>query len=99
MPDTTQDISHARMPQRSPDAIAESMQDQIVLLHVRTEQYYSLDEVGARVWELIDGRRTAGEFAAILQGEYAVEEAVLRADIEELLEDLAANDLIIWAGG
>jgi hypothetical protein len=72
------------------------MSGQIMLLQIRTEQYFSLDQVGARVWELIDGRRSLGGILSILRAEYEVDEADLRADIHELLADLAAHQLVTW---
>src|SRR5215218_2107048 len=85
------------VPRRHPEAVAQPVRGSMALLNTRTEEYFSLNEVGARVWELIDGQRTVGEIVAVLRGEYEVGEAELRADVDELLVDLAAAQLITWA--
>lgn len=49
-----------------------------VLLHLDTKRYYTLNETGTRIWELLQQGRSAQEIAKALEGDYAVtdEEAV-----------------------
>ena len=65
-----------------------------VLLNMRTNQYYSLDEVGARFWALLqEGKLIREAYQALLE-EYAVEPAQLEKDLLELLEDLRQHGLV-----
>lgn len=50
-----------------------------------------LNETGAAVLELLDGRRTVSEIAAILEQRYRAD---VTADVTEYLADLAAKELI-----
>ncbi len=62
-----------------------------VLLHLDTKRYYTLNETGTRIWELLQQGRCAQEIAQTLQGGYAVtdEEAmpVLLAFVDELQQE------------
>ena len=48
--------------QKSPDIVSRKIVDGMILVPIRrrvgeVESLYTLNEVGARIWELIDGRR------------------------------------------
>jgi Coenzyme PQQ synthesis protein D (PqqD) len=52
-----------------------------------------LNEVGARVWELADGR-TFAEIVDVLVNEYEVERTQLRRDAEAFLSELHSRSLL-----
>lgn len=52
-----------------------------------------LNEVGARVWELADGR-TFAEIIDVLVNEYEVERTQLRLDAEAFLSELHSRSLL-----
>ena len=62
-----------------------------VLLHLDTKRYYTLNETGTRIWELLQQSRSAQEIAQALQDNYAVtdEEAMplLLAFVDELQQE------------
>ncbi|MGE0469392.1 MAG: PqqD family protein [Nitrospira sp.] len=62
-----------------------------VLLHLDTKRYYTLNETGTRIWELLQQSRSAQEIALALQDNYALtdEEALplLLAFVDELLQE------------
>ena len=65
----------------------------LVPIHARTadfESIYELNEVAARIWELLDGRRTGAGIRDALVSEYEVSPAVASADVAGLLQRLAA---------
>lgn len=53
-----------------------------------------MEEVGARVWELCDGRRSVEEIAAILGDEYEATPEDIQRDLLELLADLMNEKLV-----
>lgn len=65
-----------------------------VLLNLDSEQYYGLDPVGSRMWELFATSPSIDAAYAILLEEYAVEPDVLRHDMEALLADLLDHGLV-----
>ena len=67
----------------------------LVLLDVEGGEYYSLNPVGARAWELCDGSRTVEEVIAIICQEYDAPGEDIRKDVIELLEDLTSENLLV----
>ncbi len=66
-----------------------------VLLNLKTEQYYSLDAVGMRVWQLLGETRSLEATVRRMLAEYAVDEATLRADVLALADKLATRGLLV----
>lgn len=64
------------------------------ILHVDSGQYYGLDAVGARVWQLIQQPRSAAAIRDAILEEYDVEPGRCERDVLELLESLAGAGLI-----
>jgi Coenzyme PQQ synthesis protein D (PqqD) len=56
--------------------------------------YYGLDDVGARIWELIAEPCTVGEICDTLLDEYEVEPDVCERDVIALLGELTAKGLV-----
>jgi hypothetical protein len=74
--------------QVAPDVLTQPVSDETVLLNLQNDHYYSLDDVGTRMLHLLID---SGEPEKVIQHmleEYAVGEATLRQDLEELIEKL-----------
>jgi hypothetical protein len=55
---------------------------------------YTLNEVGARVWQMIDGHARVNQIAEAISAEYDVTMDEAAGDIVELLESMASAGLI-----
>ena len=66
-----------------------------VLLNLKTEQYYSLDGVGTRIWQLLGETGSLEGTVRRMLAEYTVDETTVRADIMALAEKLAARGLLV----
>jgi hypothetical protein len=55
---------------------------------------YTLNEVGARVWQLVDGQTPVAKIVQTITSEYEVSAEEAAADITELLEDWQAVGLV-----
>jgi hypothetical protein len=66
-----------------------------VLLDIDSGEYFSLNEVGGRVWELCDGSRSVADIAGVICGEYDVPPQTAVGDACELLESLAGAGLVV----
>jgi Coenzyme PQQ synthesis protein D (PqqD) len=64
------------------------------ILSLTSGVYYSLDPVGARVWNLIQRPRTVHDIRDMLLQEYDVEAERCERDLLALLRELAAEGLI-----
>ncbi len=56
--------------------------------------YFRLNSTGKRVWELIDGRKSAEEIVHLVTNEFAVEEETTRKEVGEFLENMKENKLV-----
>lgn len=88
------DIWHRAL-KPSDDVLFQELSGEAVLLNVRTEQYYGLDRVGARIWALIVELGVADAVVMRMLEEFDVGEAELRADVVRLVEELLASRLLV----
>jgi PqqD family protein of HPr-rel-A system len=83
---------------RDADVIAQPSGESLVLFHMESGRYFSLNECGARIWAGCDGTRTSAEIAQLLVEEYdtgpAVREDEAREDVSALLSQLLENGLV-----
>ena len=71
----------------------------IAILDTESGQFYSLNEVGGRVWELLREGATFRVIVARLCGEYDAASETIGADVERLLEQFAGAGLLVIDGG
>ena len=81
-------------PVRSEHVLAQRNAETLILLSPRSGQYFTLDEVGARVWELCDGNRCVADVVAVVHAEFDAPLATIQTDILELLDDLTSEQLV-----
>lgn len=79
---------------RGPTAAA--MPGEIVVLDPKAGRYYGLDQVGARVWELLGARTTFGDVKRALLEEFDVNPERLDRDLRVLLSRMKAARLVEW---
>ena len=87
-------VTLERRLRRSDRVVARACDDGVILLKLDDGQYFTLDEVGARVWALCDGGQVDALVAAI-QAEFDAPEDVIRSDVEELLHELTGEELVV----
>lgn len=81
-------LSAASVPRRRPGVEIERVGEQAVMLDAAGSVARGLNESAARVWELVDGRRTVTQIAAELHPDARVE------DVSRFLEALLERGLI-----
>lgn len=79
----------------SDKVLSQKVNGEIVLLDLGGEQYYSLNFVGARVWQLLAEGKNYGEILFTLEQHYEVEQTELESDVAVLLDGLEAAGLIV----
>ena len=76
------------------DVMISRVEDEIVLLNLESEQYFALDDIGARVWELLSEYGSTDVVVEQITTEYDVEPDVFRVDLTKLLTDLQQAGLV-----
>ncbi|MGE0493099.1 MAG: lasso peptide biosynthesis PqqD family chaperone [Vulcanimicrobiota bacterium] len=80
---------------RSNNIVASELDGDLVMMSVDTGNYYSLDEVGAAIWELLDQPRPTGELVEGLVKRFEVERETCLEDIKPFLAELLAEGILI----
>jgi len=88
-------IRRENHPRRRGQVIAQQASETTILLSLENGQYYTLNEVGGRVWALCDGSRRVADMVAIIQQDYEAPAEIIEADILELLEELIRAQLVV----
>lgn len=83
----------------SPDVVFRSLDGEAVLLDLASGTYFGLNEVGTRVWQMIEAGRNEPAIVAALAGEYAAEPAAIAADVRRLVGELRARRLVVAEDG
>ena len=78
----------------SPDVISQEVSGETVLLDLQTENYFGLDEVGTRIWQLIKETDDLSKIYRTLLDEYEVSDERLQNDLEVLLSEISELGLI-----
>jgi hypothetical protein len=81
-------------PRRRDDVLAQTAGETVILLTPDSGEYFTLNDVGGRIWELADGTRTVTEIVAALVQEFDAAEVEIRADTEALLAELMEAKLV-----
>jgi hypothetical protein len=80
------------------DNTAATMIDgEAIIVNLTTGVYYSMDKVGAEVWEMIGQGLSTLQIAAAVAARYEIEQDKALVDIERLTEKLGAEDLIVMS--
>jgi hypothetical protein len=79
----------------APDVMFQHLNDEAVLLDLKSGTYFGLNDVGARTWQLIlEHGRLSRVLEALLQ-EYAVDKGAGERDLLELAEQLVSRQLAV----
>lgn len=84
-------------PRHAPDIIGHMAADELVLVLPIAGEVKVLNEVGAHIWDHIDGQRNVREIAATLCAVFEVEQAQAEADTLAFLEALAQRGMVTAA--
>jgi hypothetical protein len=86
-------------PVRRSDVLAQGAGETVILLTPDSGEYFTLNEVGGRIWELADGSRSVAEIAGLLVDEYDAPLEEIQADAMDVLGELAEAQLVSDGAG
>jgi hypothetical protein len=76
-------------------ALFRGIEDEMVILDLAEEQYYGLDDVGARMWKLLSEHGDTATVVSQLQAYYNVDEPTLTRDLDSFVEKLIGAGLVV----
>lgn len=77
-----------------PQVHARRFDDEIVLIHLKVGKYFSLDTVGATIWDQFVAGKTPDETVAVLVAGYDIDESTARRDVARLAAELLSAGLL-----
>lgn len=83
----------------SADVVFREIAGEIVLLDLQSGTYFGLNEVGARIWTLIQQHALLRRVFDIAQAEYAVAPKDLERDLLDLVDELRRKGLVSVSSG
>jgi hypothetical protein len=83
----------------SRDQVGSDLGGETVLLGLKSARYYGLQDVGARIWELLQTPIAVANICETICREYDVSPDQCEVDVIRFLDDLAGNELIEVRGG
>ena len=75
--------------------MARRLDDDLVILDIPSGRYFELNDVGAIVWEHLDGSNTVDDLVDRVLDEYAVERDTASTDVQDLLGQLIEAGLVV----
>lgn len=78
------------------DLLIHIFDDEMVILNLKNEKYYTLNDIGLRMWQVLTDGSSVDEATQVLMNEYDVEEQRLCEDLEKFIQhlrDLALVDV------
>jgi hypothetical protein len=79
------------------EALVATLSDGAVLLNLQTKRYFSLNETGTRIWEMVQQTADEEAIVATLLSEYDVNETLARSEVRRILDELIEAQLIVPA--
>ena len=79
---------------RNPDVISQILDNEAILLHIQKEVYYSLDETGLRIWQLLGEYGELQPVLSQMQKEFNVDELTLKNDLNRIVDELIKEGLL-----
>ena len=77
------------------DVVFRELDGEAVILNLASGAYFGLDQVGTRIWQLIEQHGGLRDVLARLREEYDAAPDVLEHDLVDLATQLAAKGLVV----
>lgn len=74
--------------------ICQDVGSEAVLLDMATQQYFGLNDTGARMWEMLSRLKDTESVLREMEGRYEVSREVVEADLTDLVGRLEAAGLV-----
>jgi len=93
LPNSTIDAAESLQP--SPDVLWQRLDDEVIVMQLKTDRIFSLNPTGARFWELVAGGMKIAAVREEMGKEFDVAPEVLAAEVEVILALLIGEQLLI----
>ena len=89
-----EEITMDTVVQRDPEQEFSMIDDEVVMLSLKNGEYYALNSVASRIWEIIEKPKNVNEITKMLIEEFEVDEKTCKNDTLECLYDFKVKEII-----
>ena len=87
-------IADSCLLQRQPDMVFSHIDNEVVMMSIETGDYYGLNPVASRIWELLENQHTFKWLIRQLMQEFDIDETACRNDVMRFLNQMTDKKLI-----
>ena len=80
-------------PLGNPNLIWRLVDGEAILLDTATGYHFSLDPLGTEIWQALQARESVDDIVARIARKYGTDEATVRADVTDFMNDLQSAKL------
>jgi hypothetical protein len=80
------------------DVLFQELQGEAVLLNLKTGVYLGLNQIGTRIWQLLQEDGSLSRVMEVMLGEYDVTQEKLAQDLLDLVGQMEKQGLLVEAG-
>ena len=77
------------------DVLWQRLDNEVIVMQSKTDHIYSLNHIGARLWELLAAENDLPSIQSELENDFGLASEMLAAEIEKTLAPLIAERLLI----
>ncbi len=91
-------MAKMRLPENlraSDEVLFQEIEGEAVLLNLKNEKYFGLDQVGTRIWHLLVEHGDSARVMTEMRNEYDIDEETLVNDLSVLFCELESHGLIV----
>jgi hypothetical protein len=90
----TNDLTEKTKIKRKPNILTSTIEDQTIMMDLEQGNYYDLNIVGSRIWDLIEKEISVKDICSILLSEYNVEEKHCKMAVITFLKEMQKEGII-----
>lgn len=79
----------------SPEVVACEFGEGVALLHLKSNVYYSLNSVGADIWDFIKNPASKDEIYKYIEEKFQIQKEVCRPDIDKIISEFKKYNLLV----
>ena len=79
----------------SPTVVHEVFEQEVVIMHLDSDNYYTLNESGAHIWRLLEQGAPSRAISMTLAAEYSADQATMADAVNQFIAKLQQEQLIV----
>jgi Coenzyme PQQ synthesis protein D (PqqD) len=80
---------------REEEVASKVIDGEAIIINLANGVYYSMDKVGALVWDLLQAGHTLEEVITVVTGQYVVDRDQAESNVQDLVQELVQENLVV----